>query len=383
MSKSLSNNSIQTANKSDSRFHALFNAAVDGIIIIDNQGIVQDINEAAQSLFGYEARDIKNQNISTLMPNPDRENHDEYLRRYIETGKAKIIGIGRHVKGLKKDGSVFPMKLSVGEYYETDQRYFVGIIHDLTKQIETESMAKDLRDRLAHVDRISTMGEMASGIAHEVNQPLSAIGSYVQACRRRLNNNPLDVEKLNQLLHKVEEQTIRAGKVIERVRSLVRPQREARSSAIIDDVIVEALDLAQSDARNKGVSITTHLNTQAIKIEVDRIQIQQVVINLIRNAIDAIEESDPGNREIDVTSYKSLESGFIEIQIRDRADGISEHVKAKLFHPFVSSKKLGTGLGLSISKSIIDAHGGELWCRSERPGTSFIFSLPISSTDAA
>ncbi len=377
MSKTTINNPSGHSEISIAGFNALLDAAVDGIIITDSHGNIQTMNSAAQSLFGYSANEVKDKNVKMLMPQPHQEEHDGHVEQYRNTGNAKIIGIGRRVHAVKKDASVFPINLSVGEYEEGDHRYYIGVIHDLTEQISTERLAHEFRDRLAHVDRISTMGEMASGIAHELNQPLAAIGSYVQACRRRINQGAPDMDKISEILEKVEEQTLRAGKLIDRVRSLVRTQDVVRDKVFIDNVVMDAIELARADATGKGVSLETKLLDHPFVVDVDTVQIQQVVLNLIRNAVDATEELKKNPGVITIGTTLSRDQKYIEIQIRDWGAGISKEVKKRLFHPFVSSKSKGTGLGLSISQSIVEAHGGLIWADDMDPGTTFQFSIPL------
>ena len=361
-------------------FNALLNAAVDGMVIIADDGSILNFNRAAESLFGYSVREVLNKNVNILMPNPYRKEHDRYMQHYQDTGKAKIIGIGRQVSALKKDGTVFPINLSVGEYSENEKQYFIGIIRDLTHQVETERMANTFRNRLAHVDRVSTMGEMASGISHELNQPLAAIGSYAQACLRRLDQDNPDLDKVSDILRKVEDQALRAGKVIERIRSLVKSKDIVRKSVAINDVVQEAIDLAQADADCRGVTLEVTMMSQNAEVIIDSVQIQQVVLNLIRNAVDAMEEAsgvEPGC--VTIGTRQSNDPKKVEVWVRDEGGGISKEVRGQLFHPFVSSKPQGTGLGLSISQSIVEAHQGELWAEDCSPGTVFRFSLPLAS----
>ena len=381
MPETSKNRSVSPIEISISGFNALLDAAVDGIIIIDSIGNILNMNQAAQLLFGYTLEDVKNKNVKMLMPEPYKREHDGYLKNYRDTGEARIIGTGRQVHAIRKDSTTFPINLSVGEYEEGDIRYFIGVIHDLTEQVRAERMAQDFRNRLAHVDRVSTMGEMASGIAHELNQPLTAIGSYIEACRRRLDQGNPDITKIRELLEKVESQSIRASKVIERVRSLVRPQDIVRTKVDVNDILLDAIEFAHADAMNRGVSIEENLLKKRYFVDVDTVQIQQVIINLIRNAVDATVEAHPGEGQVTVSAAMSSDSKYVEVQVRDWGVGISREVRKRLFHPFVSSKTQGTGLGLSISQSIIMAHSGKLWAPETGQGAAFWFSLPLHESN--
>ena len=182
--------------KIEARFNALLMAAVDAIIIIDSHGKIDSFNRAAEIMFGYSAADLIGKNIRVLMPEPYAHQHDSYMQNYHKSGKAKIIGIGREVQGKKADGTVFPIELSVGEINPASERMYVGIIRDITTRVQAQQEAHEFRERLAHVTRVSTMGEMASGIAHEINQPLTAITNYANACRRMVENGVDDIEKI-------------------------------------------------------------------------------------------------------------------------------------------------------------------------------------------
>ena len=225
------------------------------------------------------------------------------------------------------------------------------------------------------------MGEMASGISHELNQPLAAISSYAQACQRRLNQDNPDLDKINDLLQKVEGQALRAGKVIERIRSLVKLNDTIRKSVSINHVVQEAIDLAQADANCRSVTLDVILMDQNAEVVVDSVQIQQVVLNLIRNAIDATEETGSRSSRVTIGTRQAIETQKVEVWIRDEGAGICKQIRSQLFHPFVSSKPKGTGLGLSISRSIIEAHQGELWAEDSSPGTVFRFSIPKACGD--
>ncbi len=359
-------------------FRALLDSTVDGIVIIDGNGKILNFNLSAQSLFGYTEKDVIGKNVKVLMPEPFHSEHDGYIRSYHESGEGKIIGIGRQVRAKKKDGTTFPMFLSVGEYQEGELQYFIGTIRDLTKQIEAEDLAKELNRRLSHSDRVSTMGEMASGVAHELNQPLTAIGSYVQACQRRLKTDPGNIEKLNELLVKVENQAMRAGAIIDRIRALVKPHDLQRIRVPVDAVLREAIQLAEADTNNHGMRLQTDFNTESVEVVIDTVQIQQVLLNLIRNGIDSMIDFHKDHGEICISTTYCAGEELVRVSVSAEGGGISDELKHKLFHPFVSSKIKGTGLGLSISRSIIEAHGGQLDVKDRDPcGAIFEFTIPV------
>ncbi len=357
---------------------ALLEAAVDAIIIIDDDGKIRMFNTAAERMFGYSAPAVVGKNVNILMPEPYSSQHDRYLQNYLETGEAKIIGIGREVKAQKNDGALFPIELSVGEIKGGDRKQFVGIIRDITERVRVETEIRDNQERLAHVTRVSTMGEMASGIAHEINQPLTAIATYAQACRRLLEQKKADPETLDSTLQKIGMQAQRAGEVIRRLRDFIKKRVSHRHVADIEDILQESVKIAQTDTRVLNYGLTLELNNKLPHIVVDSVQIQQVILNLIRNAIDAMEDN-PG-QPIKIYAEQS-DNEFIEIIVSDQGQGLDEQTREKLFEPFFTTKSSGMGLGLSISQSIINSHGGRLWHTVNRHGGSdFHFTLPLRAS---
>ena len=498
-----------------SGFAALMGAAADAVVIIDSRGSILNFNHAAERLFGYRTQDVVGRNVSLLMAEPDRHRHDGYLRQYLQTGHANIIGIGRRVTALRADGRPMPVELSVGEYSDAGRLYFVGILRDLsereryeralreseeclrereeelqvtlgrapigilsidpgdrileanqaacelmgyeepellripytallhpdeveatrlhrmrllggdretfvvnsrylhrdgsvihavlhcailydadgeperfiaqlvdrTDQVRAEQEASEARERLAHVDRVSTMGEMASGIAHEINQPLSAISSYVQACRRRLDSDDPDIARLRELLAKADEQSLRAGKIVERIRALIRSQDRLRDRARLADIVSDSLRLARVDANSRDLALRISRGDPGLEVIVDSIQVQQVILNLIRNAIE-VTETNPGKGSTIEVGY-AAEPGrdAARIWVRDFGPGVPPEIGERLFDPFVTTKTSGTGMGLSISRSIVAAHGGRLWYEPTKPGTRFLFTIPLAVPD--
>jgi two-component system sensor kinase FixL len=364
-------------------FNALLNAAIDGIIIIDHVGNIELFNAAAESMFGYEASFVIGQNIKILMPEPFHSKHDNYLQHYDETGEKRIIGIGREVKARKKNGEIFPIELSVGEVQNSSHKQYVGIIRDITEQvfIRTEAIAN--RERLAHVSRLTVMGELVAGIAHEINQPLSAISSYSQACRNMLNRtidedvtSKLQVE-MESVLDKIEKQSYRAAQVISRLRSFVKKGDNITQPVRLNNLIQETLELAKVDTRILEHGINLHLTSDPEpELVVDPIQIQQVLFNLINNAIDAMQNQDYEPVRIHT---RWITDKVIEVAVIDRGTGVTKDSEKELFNPFFTTKEKGMGMGLTISQSIIEAHGGKLkHCHGIPDGSIFAFELPAT-----
>jgi len=370
----LTQRSDRMENLADARFDALLGAAVDAILVIDDKGVIETFNKAAEKLFGYPAADILGQNVSVLMPEPYRSEHDSYIARHLRTGENRIIGIGREVKGQNANGDVFPLDLSVGAIHHGTRKKFVGIIRDIRERKKTEGMLRQQQERLEHVTRLGTLGEMAAGIAHEINQPLTAIATYAQAARRLISSGQLEEERLLEILGKTGAQAERAGEIIRRIRNLARKQPAERERHDLVAVVQEALRLAEVDARLYGVRIEFREHEDLPPAWIDPVQIQQVVLNLIRNAIETV----PASRQIVIqASNRGREEVVVEVS--DDGPGIPEDLISEIFNPFFSTKELGTGMGLSISRSIVSAHGGRLEAKNNPTGgASFSIVLPTA-----
>ncbi|HEX9209130.1 MAG TPA: PAS domain S-box protein [Bradyrhizobium sp.] len=358
----------------EAHLQSILDTVPDAMIVIDEGGTMQYFSTTAERLFNCTSREAIGKNVRMLMPSPYREAHDGYLERYLRTGERRIIGIGRVVVGERKDGSTFPMELAVGEMKSGNERFFTGFIRDLTERQKTEARLQELQSELVHISRLTAMGEMASTLAHELNQPLSAIANYVKGSQRLLAGKPDDLSKtLRGALDKAAEQALRAGQIIRRLRDFVSRGETERRVESITKLIEEASALALVGAKEQGVRVTFRLDPRAGLVLADRVQVQQVLINLIRNAIDAMEASH--RREL-VVSTGTADDDMITVSVADTGTGVAEEVAPQLFQPFVTTKRQGMGVGLSISRTIVEAHGGEIWLEpNPEGGTVFHFTL--------
>jgi two-component system, LuxR family, sensor kinase FixL len=347
----------------------------DAMVVIDEHGLIDSFSATAERLFGWKAEEVRGRNVSMLMPSPYREEHDSYLARYLATGERRIIGIGRVVTGQRKDGSTFPMELAVGEILVDGKRLFTGFVRDITERQDAEARLQELQSELAHVARLSEMGQMSSALAHELNQPLAAATTYLQAGQRLLQAAPAEgAAKALEALRKAGEQIQRASDIIRRLRGFAKKGEVERRNEDLTKVIEEANALAMVGTRNLGVTLRLDLDPRARTAMIDRVQIQQVIVNLVRNAIEAMAESE--RRELSISTIAS-ESGFHEVCIADTGPGLPESISAQLFKAFVTTKESGMGVGLSICRSIIEAHGGRIWADpNQGGGTRFCFTLP-------
>lgn len=367
-----------TALEAKARLEAIIGGAVFAIVTIDQAGVIEDFNRSAEAMFGYGREAVIGKNVSMLMPEPYRSGHDRFMANYLTTGERKIIGIGREVEGQKADGSVFPIHLSVSEVTLADRRLFTGMIEDISARKQAESQVKELQNELIHVARLSAMGELASALAHELNQPLTAISNYAQAARRLIDSDPSKGSQAANLLLKASDQAIRAGDIIRRLRQFIEWGETERSWHDIHAATEEAAQLGLVGARTKGVSFTLEAEHDLPQLMIDKIQIQQVIQNLVRNAVDAMDDWQ-GDKNVHV-AIKSLGKTHIEIVVEDSGPGIHEEVKQRLFEPFVTTKANGMGIGLSVCRNIIESHGGKIsGDDSLAGGTQFRVTLPVTA----
>jgi two-component system sensor kinase FixL len=351
----------------------------DAMVVIDEKGFILSFSAAAEKMFGYAETEVLGENVSMLMPSPDRERHDGYLAHYRKTGQRKIIGIGRVTTARHRDGFTFPIELSIGEALLGKSRIFTGFIHDITQRQKTELRLRGLQSDLAHVGRVSEMGTLASSLAHELNQPLTALANYYEALRDLLASTP-DEETLATIREALEDagaQTIRAGQIVRRLRDFVSRGEMDRRIESLPRLVTEANALALIGSREHGIEVQVRLDPEVDEVFVDRIQIQQVLVNLIRNAIDAMIDSPVRG----LTIRTDREPGdFVRISIEDSGSGIDKTVAPQLFQPFVTSKQSGMGIGLSICRTIVEAHGGRIWFEpAPDSGTIFHFTLPAGA----
>jgi two-component system, LuxR family, sensor kinase FixL len=348
----------------------------DAMVVIDARGNVESFSSAAERLFGYSAAEVHGQNVKMLMPSPYRDQHDGYLKRYLTTGERRIIGIGRVVVGQRKDGSTFPMELSVGEVRQDGRRLFTGFVRDLTERQQTERRLQELQDGLLHVSRLRSMGQMAAALAHELNQPLTATANYVRAALRLIEQPEPNLTRVRQAMNLAVQQTLRSGEIIRRLRAFVSRGEVSRRSESVAKLIEEASALALVGAKEHGIKVLIHIDPDLPTAEVDRVQIQQVLLNLIRNAVEAMEGREV--RELSVGTM--MADGAVLVSVADTGGGIPPEIESKLFQPFVTTKSEGMGIGLSVCRTIVEAHGGRLWVeRNAGGGSVFRFTVPAGT----
>lgn len=479
---------------------ALMEAAVDAIIAIDHRGQMTAVNRATQHLFGYRDVELVGRNVSMLMPEPDRSAHNRYLRHHLDTGEHRIIGIGREVVAQRKDGSLFPVRLSVGRVPDSSPPRFVGLMRDVTVEHEATAALKLERDRanaylelndailmrldadrrireinapgsdllgaptdlilgrdwldltrdeserergrlllagalannasherefdavnfggeprrihwrcialrgadgapggwlvsgaditdrarreenvvlaqerLTRVARLASMGEMAAGIAHEVNQPLTAITTYARACERYLAMPEPDLAELKEAVREIGAEGLRAGRIIDQLRKLVRGDEPTELVPIdLNSVVEELRPLLAADARAFDTRLEIEAGPDLPRVKGDAAQVQQVILNLVRNAFEAMEDGRPGQRVVRLTTSR-VPGDEVELEVRDNGPGFPAEMSGRLFHPFATTKKSGTGLGLAMSRTIMQSHRGTIGIREAAPQGACVF----------
>ncbi len=476
----------------------IIESALEGIITINQSGEILSMNPSAERLFGYLEKETVYKNIKMLMPEPYKREHDGYILNYLLSQKPKIIGSGREVIGLRKNGQEFPMWLSVTEFYDNNTRYFTGFVSDLSaekvnlqkalnyehilerslneiyifnadtlkfihinkgallnlqysfedlknktpvdikpeftdetfrkriaplkdndleklifttrhlrkdgstypievhlemtefenqksivafildisERVSAQERARKDEDQLAHMDRLSIIGEMTASITHEINQPLAAINTYVNAGIHRLDTVDLDAAKIKQLFGKIGAASLRVSEIIAHLRLMLKPKSKQIEHLDINRVIHEAMELMRVDARSNKFHFNLQLSERLPKVLGDRIQLQQVILNIIRNAMDATAIKNNQAGEIIISSEKLINEKSIKVSIKDSGCGIDSSIEDNIFTPFHTTKESGLGIGLSICQTIIQSHNGRLWyTRNSDSGVTFHFTL--------
>ena len=363
----------------EARLNSIFNAAVEGIITIDRNGIVTNANSAIRAILGYTEEELLGRNVSLLMHPAHAELHDHYILNLVNTDKPRIMGRVREVEGLHKDGRTVPIDLSLAQFEYDGEMYFTGILRDMSERKHQEKKNREHLAELAHVSRVSLMGEMASGIAHEVNQPLTAIVAYTDASLNLLKKLPFDsTAKLVEILTKTHQQALRAGQIIHRMRDFIRTKTSNRTSVDMNKLVRESIALCAADIKIQNIVLELEMAHDLSMVYANEVQIEQVLLNLIRNAIDAMQELPPDHPRRLLIKTRRDERHRVEISVADSGPGISDADRFKIMTPFFTTKKNGMGMGLSISRSLVESHHGSLrFSSQEGNGCTFYLTLPL------
>ncbi|CAN5241275.1 hypothetical protein BH11PSE5_BH11PSE5_04310 [soil metagenome] len=362
-----------TATLEQALLSSILSTIPDALIVIDARAHIVSFSAAAQRMFDYSEADVLGENIMMLMPSPDRERHNSYMTNYLQTGVRKIIGIGRLTTALRRDGSTFPIELQVGELHDGSDRFFTGFIRDLTERQQTERRLQDLQAELAHTARVTAMGTLASALAHELNQPLTAIANYMEAARDLLAEPEPDRALLAEALDESAAQALRAGDIIRSLREFIKRGDSHRQPEPLRAVLAEGTALAFIGVDSRGIDMDIATDAGVDMVLINRVQIQQVVINLVRNAVEAM--AGKTVRLLRITAGLDA-TGRVEVSVSDSGTGLSPEVERQIFTPFHSTKPAGLGVGLSICQTIVEAHGGRIWATPSRwGGSNFHFTI--------
>ena len=363
----------------EAHLRSILETVPDAMVVADESGIIRSFSSTAVHMFGYQPEEVIGTNVKFLMPLPYREHHDGYIRRYRDTGERRIIGSGRVAVAQRKDGSTFPMEVQVGEMESDGERFFTAFIRDLTERQRTETRMQELQSELAYMSRFTALGEMGSTLAHEINQPLTAITSYLKGCNLILSD--VEGEKISLVRHAVNEaaeEALRAGEVIRQLREFVARGGSEHQIESLQRLVEEASALALVGAKEKEVKVEFDFPSENPLVFVNRVQIQQVLLNLIRNAIEAMQ--DVSLRELTIGARTVQSDALVQVSVQDTGSGIAPEILKNLFKPFTTTKQSGMGVGLSISRTIVESHGGKIWADSV-PGEGTIFHFTLRTVD--
>ncbi|HVP13154.1 MAG TPA: PAS domain S-box protein [Phycisphaerae bacterium] len=367
--------------ESEAWTRAIVDTAGEGIITMNDRGIITSFNSAAAAIFGYSPNEVIGRSASVLMPSPHSENHDDYVARYVRTGEARVIGMRREVLGMRKDGSVFPLEIICSDVRLPGRQMFTGVVQDISARVRAEELARQRQMELTHVARLTTMGEMATGLAHEINQPLAAIVNYIQACLQRIHGGEPRPVVLLPDLERASDQAERAGEIIERIRNFIREREPRRTAVDLNGLAREAADLMRSEARQTGARVLLELEDSLPRVTADPVQIEQVLVNLMRNGLEAMAGNGNGLRQLTIQTHRTNDES-VECAICDTGPGLPDGDTDRIFESFFTTKQHGLGMGLPISRTIVEAFGGHLSAASgpER-GAVLRFTLPIHTGD--
>jgi two-component system sensor kinase FixL len=371
---------------SEAQYRAIFDNAAETVVVIDSNALIQSVNPAVERTFGYKPEELIGREVWMLMPEKIGSAQASDLARYLATGQSEVLGNLSEIEGRRKGGATFPLDLSVAEWKRDDETFFTGIMRDISarKQAEqaligSEERLRLLQNEFAHLARVNDLGEMAAAIAHEINQPLAAIVNYLNS-GLFLADTGYSEENFAYVaedMARASEQALRAGEIVRRLRAFISQGAGMRTVESVEQLVEGAMALALIDAKYAGISVETELEAEAAQVEVDRIQIHQVVVNLLRNAVDAMMLSPPGKQRLLKVGVHNETSDMVSFTVADTGPGISPDIYEHLFEPFVTSKMNGMGMGLSLCQRLIESHGGTISVEN-RPdeGATFTFRLP-------
>lgn len=365
------------------QFRRVFESAPNGMVMVDAEGKIMLANPHTQKLFGYRGEELIGQPVELLVPERSRNAHRVHRENFLREPQARMMGVNRELFGRRKDGSEFSVEIGLSPVETEDGKFVLAAIADVTVRKKAEHEAKRHLDELAHVSRVASIGEMASGLAHEINQPLTAIVSYAEACRLMLRSGREHREVLLSSLEQISKQGERAGDIIHRLREFVSKGKLERRPVNVNDLVDGVLDMLRHEIDRHSIELRLELGRDLPTVNADNVQIEQVIFNLVRNAIEAMESNEPGGRELIIGTHKvQADESAVEVFVSDTGEGLASEGVQRIFDAFYSTKQQGMGLGLSITRTIVHAHGGRIWATANKNrGATLRFTLPVGDTN--
>ncbi|HKF41786.1 MAG TPA: PAS domain S-box protein [Thermoanaerobaculia bacterium] len=370
----------RAAEQAEERFRLVVEASPSAMVMVDGEGRIALVNTQTEAVFGYRREELLGRSVETLIPERFHSRHLFDRKAYLGAPTSRAMGAGRELFGRRKDGREVPVEVGLNPIHSQEGVFALASIIDISERQRAEQELNRQRSELAHLSRVTMLGELSGSLAHELNQPLSAILTNAQAARRFLARSPANLDEVSQILGDIVEQDKRAGEVIRRLRLLLTKGQVHPQPLDLDDAILEALRLVRSDLLDQGVVVNTDFTPAASSVRGDRIQIQQVVLNLVRNGCDAMAGLERSRRLLTISTAGDG-AGFVQVSVSDHGTGIPADHLPRLFEPFFTSKPEGMGLGLAVCRSIVEAHSGRLWAENlPAGGARFHFTLPAAES---
>jgi PAS domain S-box-containing protein len=370
----------------DTKTRRIIDSALDAVLSINEHGKVTEWNAQAETMFGWRRDEAVGRTLSELfIPHQYRDAHDQGLKHFLSTGEGPLLNRRIEITALHRAGTEFPVEVSIAPYQIDGNWEFSGFVRDITEKKVAEASARRHREmemELAHANRVATMGQLSASIAHEVNQPIGAAVTNAHAALRWLGATPSNVGEVRKALSRIVTNGNRAADVLSRIRGFIKKAPPCNDWLDVNQVLLEVVALTRSETKKNKVAVQTNLSEGLPLVRADRVQLQQVILNLIMNAIEAMSASDAGSRGLLISSAKSA-SDDVTVEVQDSGPGFPAASAEQIFQAFYTTKPAGLGMGLSICRSIVEAHGGQLRAGPGDPtGAIFTFTLPLHSNDA-
>ena len=363
--------------RSEARYRVMVETASDAVIGMDEGGTIILANAATKRVFGYEPAELIGRSLTALMPESMKKLHEAGYKRYLATGEKRLNWQGTEVTARRANGEEFPAEVSFGEMTTDGHKVFTGFIRDISEKRRSETALATARAELANVVRVTSLGQLTASIAHEVNQPLSGIITNASTCLRMLNGDPPNIDGARETARRTIRDGNRASDVVTRLRTLFSRKEISLEPVDLNEAIREVVALSLLELQRNGIVLLHEFDEELPLIQGDRIQLQQVILNLLRNASDAMSTVDDRPRQLFITTASDAE--HVRVLVKDTGIGFASEITDRLFESFYTTKRDGMGVGLSVSRSIVEAHSGHLWViLNDGPGATFGFSIPCN-----